>query len=149
MDPDLFPQPGIPFHLHLPGRQHPGLPVPGKIIHSQSQALRLESAAVLEIIDDPGKGDLLRVVDLAEPCLLYTSLVNGLHRCVHSCVKADSILGTSDIQVNGSRDPDGVDPEISQLLRAGKGSVSSDDHLSLIHIFSSLVVSLISVTFTS
>ena len=55
-------------------------------------------------------------------------LINGLHSRVDRGVKADGIFGAGDIQVNGSRHADGVDSQVRQLLRSGKGTVSSDDY---------------------
>ena len=55
-------------------------------------------------------------------------LVNGPHGRVDCRVKTDGILCTRDIQVDGSRDSHGVDPQPGKRLRPPVGAVSADHH---------------------
>ena len=55
-------------------------------------------------------------------------LVDGLHCRVYRSVKADGILCTGNVQVNGARKSYGVDAQSGQGLRSSVGAVSSDDH---------------------
>ena len=57
-----------------------------------------------------------------------TYLIDRLHRGVDCCVKTDSILGTCNIQVNGSRNTDGINTKRSQLACTSERTVSADDY---------------------
>ena len=65
-----------------------------------------------------------------------TYFINGLHGGIHSRIKTDGILGTGNVQIDGSRKSDGIDPKCCQLLRTCKGTVSSDDNNAVNTMFS-------------
>ena len=57
-----------------------------------------------------------------------TNLIDGFHRGVDCGVETDGIIGTGNIQVNGTRNSNGIDSESSQLLRSCEGTVTTDHH---------------------
>ena len=56
------------------------------------------------------------------------NLVDCLHCSVHCGIEADGVLGTGDIQVNGSGKTDGIDAQSGQCLRTTIGTVTADDN---------------------
>ena len=57
-----------------------------------------------------------------------THLVNSFHSCIYSCIKANCVFGTCNIQVNGSRYADCVDSKICKFLSSCKRTVSTDNN---------------------
>ena len=64
-------------------------------------------------------------------CGCIANLINCFHGRVDSRVKTNGIIGTGNIQVNGSRKADCIDTQGGQLSRTSEGTVSSDDHHSV------------------
>src|SRR5699024_575451 len=52
-------------------------------------------------------------------------LIDSFHSCIHRRVKTDGIIRTGNIQINGSRKADGVDPKSRQLSGSTEGSVAA------------------------
>ena len=55
-------------------------------------------------------------------------LINGLHGRIDCGVKAYGIICTGNIQINGTRKANGVDPLSGKRLGAPVGTVSADHH---------------------
>ena len=56
------------------------------------------------------------------------NLIDSLHCSVHCGIEADGVLGTGDIQVNGSGKTDGINAQSGQCLRTTIGTVTADDN---------------------
>ena len=59
-------------------------------------------------------------------CVSY--LVNGLHRRIDRRIETDGILCTGNVQINRSRQTDGIDAVSRKSLRAPVGAIPSDHH---------------------
>ena len=57
-----------------------------------------------------------------------THLVDGLHRRIHSSIKTDGVIGTCDIQIDGSRKSYGINSKCGKLSRSAEGTVTADYH---------------------
>ena len=57
-----------------------------------------------------------------------TYLIDGLHSGIDCSIKSDGVIGAGNIQVNGSRNADGVDAKGRQLSGAAEGTVTADDY---------------------
>ena len=57
-----------------------------------------------------------------------TQLIDRLHRGIDGGIEADRIIGTCDIEIDGTRHTDGVDAECTQLAGATEGTVTTDDN---------------------
>lgn len=97
-------------------------------------ALRQEN--VLRAVGDAApQGNVARVAshDLDDAAALMggggvAHLVDGVHGGVHRRVKANRIVRTGNIQIDGSGNADGVDPQRGELARSSEGTVAADDH---------------------
>ena len=68
-------------------------------------------------------------------CGSITNFINCLHCCIYSCIKSDCILCAGNIQIDRTWNTDCVNSKISQLLCAGKGTVSTDYYQSVDSMF--------------
>ncbi len=57
-----------------------------------------------------------------------TDLINRFHGCINSGVKANGIIGTCNIQVDGSGKTDGIDSQCSKLLCTLERTISTDNY---------------------
>ena len=71
-----------------------------------------------------------------------TNLIDGFHCRVDCGIETDGVLGAGDIQVDSSRNTDGVDAESSQFLCSCEGTVATDNYQSLNSVFTADLCSL-------
>ena len=66
-------------------------------------------------------------------CISY--LINSLHRCINCCIESNRILCTGNIQIDRSRNTDGINTMLSQCLRTTIRAVSADDNQAINPMF--------------
>ena len=61
--------------------------------------------------------------------------IRDSHGCVYGCIKADGIVGTGNVQINGSGNGDGVNSKGRQFLSTLEGPVTADDDQTVNAVF--------------
>ena len=64
-----------------------------------------------------------------------TDLVDRLQRCIDCGIKTNRIFRTCNIQIDRSRNTDGIDPELRKFSGSRKRSVAADNDKSFYPVF--------------
>lgn len=64
-----------------------------------------------------------------------THLINRLHGRIHCGVETDGVIGTCDIQIDGSRKSYGINSKCGKLSRSAEGTVAADYHQAVNPVF--------------